>query len=484
MFEFNRFVDKVNYECNPARVALDSQDRCLAMCVVHICFVKNSDCDETCPCWTEIVLTPAVDYVQKSISFALDKRREIQEKLHFQQPPALRIDSKMESVSLKVLKLIRPSRYIETVKFKRKGWARKRVVSNPFLYRINSPTEESNGEILQSTPESDKSESDKSESPRMLRSLLENESMHEGHALSEEERTVQLKVYHGTAEERGAQLELEYNYDTPQYRSTSKQRTTNGIPRQPEDGTVPTFSPDYANIDPQKLHGLSVSSCGSSEVSYGENEEVTYVNLPELDYGNEDQRMSYATPCRTQDVIHQLSQHHGYYNVLPERLSVSGLLDDQHELTYVSPGLDQSEEESLRGQIFDSPQEHLTFEGNLSFSSSSESRFDQHFVSSSSGGITNVPKQTSLFGQDKEEDFLADESPEKRDVGLRQVPVSFQEETYQRYEEQSVTKSSWEENDRYQQRTQRGSLESGSSHPEICDLSSHTSRHQLSFSRF
>ena len=64
----------------------------------------------------------------------MERRREIQEKYHFQQPPALRMDSKIESISAKTLKLIRPSRYIETVKFTRKRWARKRVVSNPFLY--------------------------------------------------------------------------------------------------------------------------------------------------------------------------------------------------------------------------------------------------------------------------------------------------------------------------------------------------------------
>lgn len=69
------------------------------------------------------------------ISYSMQRRREIQEKCHFQEPPALRIDSKMESTSAKILKLIRPSRYIETIKFKRKKWARKRVVSNPFLYR-------------------------------------------------------------------------------------------------------------------------------------------------------------------------------------------------------------------------------------------------------------------------------------------------------------------------------------------------------------
>lgn len=42
--------------------------------------------------------------------------------------------SKMASILAKILKLIRPLWYNETVKFKRKRWAHKRVVSNPFLY--------------------------------------------------------------------------------------------------------------------------------------------------------------------------------------------------------------------------------------------------------------------------------------------------------------------------------------------------------------
>ena len=75
----------------------------------------------------------------------------MQEKYHFKQPPALRIDSKMESTSVKMLQLIRPSRYIETVKFKRKGWARKRVVSNPFLYGEGSFSEDNGNDRVCST---------------------------------------------------------------------------------------------------------------------------------------------------------------------------------------------------------------------------------------------------------------------------------------------------------------------------------------------
>ena len=80
----------------------------------------------------------------------MQRRREVQEKYHFQQPPALRIDSKMESTSAKILQLIRPSRYIETVKFKRKAWARKRVVSNPFLYGESSLSEDDKNESVSS----------------------------------------------------------------------------------------------------------------------------------------------------------------------------------------------------------------------------------------------------------------------------------------------------------------------------------------------
>ena len=82
-------------------------------------------------------LTSTVSTVD-AVSLSMQRRREVQEKYHFQQPPALRMDSKMESTSAKILKLIRPSRYIETVRFKRKAWARKRVVSNPFQFGEDS----------------------------------------------------------------------------------------------------------------------------------------------------------------------------------------------------------------------------------------------------------------------------------------------------------------------------------------------------------
>ena len=61
----------------------------------------------------------------------------------------------MESTSAKILKLIRPSRYIETVRFKRKGWARKRVVSNPFQYGEDSLNDDDRSESASvSSPDS------------------------------------------------------------------------------------------------------------------------------------------------------------------------------------------------------------------------------------------------------------------------------------------------------------------------------------------
>lgn len=74
MFEYCRFIERINYECNHARVGIDSQDRCLAMCVVQMCFVKNSDSDENSPCWVEIVSTQAVDYVHSKSHLSHDIR--------------------------------------------------------------------------------------------------------------------------------------------------------------------------------------------------------------------------------------------------------------------------------------------------------------------------------------------------------------------------------------------------------------------------
>ena len=48
---------------------MDSEDRCLAMCAVHLCFIKNSKNDEGAPCWVEIILTQAMQYVKSKSNF-------------------------------------------------------------------------------------------------------------------------------------------------------------------------------------------------------------------------------------------------------------------------------------------------------------------------------------------------------------------------------------------------------------------------------
>ena len=68
LFDYRRFVEKINYECHPARLAIDSEDKCLAMCAAQLCFVKNSDSDDGSPCWVEVLLTRAVQYVKREFS--------------------------------------------------------------------------------------------------------------------------------------------------------------------------------------------------------------------------------------------------------------------------------------------------------------------------------------------------------------------------------------------------------------------------------
>ena len=58
-------MERINYECHPARVGADTEDRCLAMCAVYLCFVRNSVNDDDTPCWVEIVLNQALDYVKR-----------------------------------------------------------------------------------------------------------------------------------------------------------------------------------------------------------------------------------------------------------------------------------------------------------------------------------------------------------------------------------------------------------------------------------
>ena len=58
-------MERINYECHPARVAVDTEEKCRALCAVHLCFVRNSESDDDAPCWVEIVLTQALDYVKR-----------------------------------------------------------------------------------------------------------------------------------------------------------------------------------------------------------------------------------------------------------------------------------------------------------------------------------------------------------------------------------------------------------------------------------
>lgn len=68
------------------------------------------------------------------------KRKEVQDET---QQPKSRNDSKIDLTSEKILKDIRPSRPVDTTNLSRKAWARKRVVSNPFLYGDDSFKEKS-----------------------------------------------------------------------------------------------------------------------------------------------------------------------------------------------------------------------------------------------------------------------------------------------------------------------------------------------------
>ena len=200
----------------------------------------------------------------ESISSALEQRRKVQEKIHFQKPPALRIDgsSKMESVSANALKLIRPSHYIETVKFNRKAWARKRVQSNPFLYGVNysSPDEISPGKISRSKSASS---SISCEPPSTSRSSIEKEKMEGSQKLK---KVSSQKPSEGTLmEERNGNLE--YSFTSPEIPSPNNQSVVRATTQHPQEGIPHQVSSEQRHSGEQRQSPYENLSFGVSPLS-------------------------------------------------------------------------------------------------------------------------------------------------------------------------------------------------------------------------
>ncbi|XP_046857357.1 unconventional myosin-IXa-like isoform X2 [Xenia sp. Carnegie-2017] len=144
VFDFKKFVEKVSHVCHPVRINDVTEEKCLSLCIVHLCFVKDSANDEDTPCWVEIELSRAEAYLKQACLLSFKKRREVQDET---QQPKSRNDSKIDLTSEKILKDIRPSRPVDTTNLSRKAWARKRVVSNPFLYGDDSFKEKSDDSV-------------------------------------------------------------------------------------------------------------------------------------------------------------------------------------------------------------------------------------------------------------------------------------------------------------------------------------------------
>lgn len=201
-------------------------------------------------------------------------------------PPALRIDSKMESVSAKVLKLIRPSRYIDTVKFKRKAWARKIVHSNPFLYGSYTANEQRIGQI---SPPTSFSSPDVAEEQNLPCSSPGNESMNGSRYLyetsTETKVTLTDELHHAKEEHFGQQHKS--SHETIQNPSNYPQCIIHAIPHQPHQD-ISQLPPAYGKTEHQRES--SYSSVGqlpqsSPEIGYNDQEEDSYVS-PGLNHDN------------------------------------------------------------------------------------------------------------------------------------------------------------------------------------------------------
>ena len=58
-------MEKVSHVCHPVRINDFTEEKCLSLCIVHLCFVKDGANDEDTPCWVEIELNRAEAYVKR-----------------------------------------------------------------------------------------------------------------------------------------------------------------------------------------------------------------------------------------------------------------------------------------------------------------------------------------------------------------------------------------------------------------------------------
>lgn len=138
IFAWESFADSVRYHCLQSKKFNPKiEEVIMSSASIYFSFVKDGDDDASTPCWVQLDVVPALQQAKAACDYAREKRNQEKQQVINSLPPILRPKTRKarELAAIEHFQQkIRPRRYIETVKFKRKKWARKEAVLNPFLF--------------------------------------------------------------------------------------------------------------------------------------------------------------------------------------------------------------------------------------------------------------------------------------------------------------------------------------------------------------
>ncbi|KAK2557065.1 Myosin-IIIb [Acropora cervicornis] len=138
IFAWESFADSVRYHCLQSKKFNPKiEEVIMSSASIYFSFVKDGDDDASTPCWVQLDVVPALQQAKAACDYAREKRNQEKQQVINSLPPILRPKTRKarELAAIEHFQQkIRPRRYIATVKFKRKKWARKEAVLNPFLF--------------------------------------------------------------------------------------------------------------------------------------------------------------------------------------------------------------------------------------------------------------------------------------------------------------------------------------------------------------
>lgn len=164
IFDWESFADSVRYHCLRSKTFNPQiESVILSSASIFFSFVKDGKDDTNTPCWAQLDVLSALEQAQAACNYTREKREQEKQQVINSLPPILRPKTAKARELAAVEHFqhkIRPRRYIDTMKFNRKKWARKEVVLNPFLFGNSGSLSQINQQIsMKARPSQSSSES-------------------------------------------------------------------------------------------------------------------------------------------------------------------------------------------------------------------------------------------------------------------------------------------------------------------------------------